>query len=109
LNKPGQKTETTVPTIKDEANGKPIPDPAVAAQLGELKEGDAVWADVAGAGKSASLLAILPWTDPQPGKVAKITTADVDGQTGPAIEIDEPEKTITALLPGKVQNKKWTP
>lgn len=99
LAKYGEPMELTVPAQVD-AHGAAAPDPDIDAELKNVHEGDVVWAEVI-PGKTPALAAILPWADPQQGKLLRVAPADVDGQKGFAAEIATDEKPITALIPMK--------
>ncbi|HSU66435.1 MAG TPA: hypothetical protein VLJ39_06170, partial [Tepidisphaeraceae bacterium] len=107
LSKYMEMVEFIVPPDKD-AQGNPAPNPAIDSELKQVHEGDVVWADVL-PGKPPALAAILPWADPQQGKLVRVGPADVDGQKGFAAEISTDSKPITALIPMKQQNGRWIP
>jgi hypothetical protein len=107
LTKYGETFDAIAPAEPD-AQGSPAPNAAINAELKQVHEGDVVWADVA-PGKPATLSAILPWADPQTGKLLRVAAADVDGQRGFAAEIATDAKPITALIPMKFQDGKWIP
>ncbi len=53
---------------------------------------------------------IFPYKDPQTGKVTKVAQTDVEGTSGKTSSVDietSDGKTITALVPGKVTNKRF--
>lgn len=79
-------------------DGTPAPNAMVAAELKKVQPGDVVWADVI-AGKSPTLAAIVPWSEPQHGKLTRLAPADADGERGFAAEIATEAKPVTALIP----------
>jgi hypothetical protein len=50
------------------------------------------------------LAAIVPWSEPQQGRLMRVGPADVDGQRGFAAEIATDSKPITAVIPLTMQN-----
>ena len=100
-----EPTELIVPADKD-AQGNSAANPAIESELKQVHEGDVVWADIA-PGKTPMLVAIVPWSDPQQGKLMRVAPADVDGQKGFAAEISTDSKPITALIPMRQQNGRW--
>jgi hypothetical protein len=93
-----------VPAEKGD-NGSPAPNPMVAAEMKQVHEGDVVWADMT-PGKPSTLSAIIPWAEPQQGKLQRVGPADVDGQRGYVVEIATESKPVDALIPLKLQNGK---
>jgi hypothetical protein len=48
------------------------------------------------------------YAPPQTGKFVKLSEEDVaDGQKGSAVKIEQDGKTVKALVPGRLVNKKW--
>ena len=100
--------EVTLPNVKDE-KGKPTPDPDLVNAVQTLKQGDVVYALFAQIGRVPVLTAVYPYSEPQTGKVTKVSDQAMDnnGKTT-AVDIETSDgKTITALVPGKVSNKHW--
>lgn len=90
------------------ADGRPAPDATIDAELKAVHPGDVVWADVV-PGKKLALMAIVPWSEAQHGKLMRVGPADVDGQRGFAAEIATDTKPITAFIPMTLQNGKRAP
>lgn len=103
LSKLGVKSTFNILAQKDESGAMTL-DPLMTAALDKIKEGDSVWIEKANSG---TLSAILSWSEPDRGKLLKIEPADVNGQSGIAVQIDNGGKTITALVPGHVHKGKW--
>src|SRR5665213_435621 len=105
VSKLGEKTTFSLPNESDAKDGVKV-DSLIAAVLDRLKEGDPVWIS-ATTSKSPAVVAILPWADPQQGKMLKIEPAEVNGKRGFAVLIDTGSKTMTALLPGRMHKTTW--
>ena len=84
------------------------PMPLIDAELKRSIPGDVVWADVV-PGQETALMAIVPWSEPQHGKLMRVGPADVDGQRGFAAEIATESKPVTAFIPMTLQNGKRAP
>lgn len=106
LSKFGDPVHVIVPAGQD-GQGAPAPNPLIQAEMKQIHEGDVVWADVTPNGKSLTISGILPWSDPQRGKMVRVGPADVDGQRGFAVEIATDAKPVTALIPMTQQKGKW--
>jgi hypothetical protein len=107
VTKYGESYELTIQNVKDD-KGKMAPDPALMDDVQKFKMGDAVYIE-ATQGRPPIISEIFPYKDPQTGKVAKVAQTDVEGggKTS-AIDIEASDgKTITALVPGKVTNKRF--
>jgi hypothetical protein len=106
LNKLGDVTQFDVPGEKA-IDGQVHRDPGIEMTLASLKEGDPVWADIApGSGKT--LAALLPYAEPQQGKLVKIEVIDVDGRRQPAAQIDPGGTVIEVEVPGTLKDEKWS-
>jgi len=106
LTKYGERLELGIAPAKDE-KGKMAPDPKVTGELDKLKEGEVVYATLA-PGRTPMLTAIYPYKEPQAGKLTKMTEQEFEGQKAPAVEIEAADGSkVTALVPGKVVNKRW--
>jgi len=107
LNKLGDITNANVPAEKA-ADGDVHRDPLIDATLAALHEGDPVWVDLS-PGSPPMLLAILSYTDPSAGTLAKIDTTEMEGNQAPTVEIDASNVGVSAVIPGKLVNGKWIP
>lgn len=106
LTKYGERLELGVAQARDE-KGKMGPDAKVTGELDKVKEGDVVYATFA-PGRIPVLTAIYPYKDPQTGKLIKLGEQEVEGQKAPAAEIEGADGSkVTALIPGKIVNKRW--
>jgi Cu/Ag efflux protein CusF len=104
-----QPLDATLPNVKDE-KGKLAPDPELVTAVQTFKAGDVVYAEFAQAGRVPLLTAIYPYKEPQTGKVTKVSEQDVTGGKTTGVDIETADgKSITALVPGKVTNKRWVP
>jgi hypothetical protein len=110
LTKYGQSMEAILSFTKD-AKGAPQPDPDLVAAVTALKPGQVVYAEISPFSAKQSLLtAIFPYKEPQTGKVSKVSEQPVDAGKTQAIDIETSDgKTLTALVPGKVINKRFIP
>lgn len=97
LTKLGEGVNLVVPG-EPGPDGTQAPNAMIAAELKQVQQGDVVWAYVV-AGKTPTLAAIAPWSEPQHGKLTRVGPADVDGQRGFAAEIATEAKPVTALIP----------
>jgi hypothetical protein len=84
-------------------DGVPAPNQMIAAELKQVQQGDVVWADIP-PGKTQTLAAIAPWSEPRHGKLMRVSPADVDGERGFAAEIATEAKPVTALIPLTLQS-----
>jgi hypothetical protein len=77
----------------------------------KLKTGEVVEAEIkdAGAGRPPVLTHIERYAPPQKGKFLKVTEAEVEGQKAPAVELERDGKTVSALVSGRMQGKRWVP
>jgi hypothetical protein len=108
VTKYGESYELTIQNVKDD-KGKMVPDPALMDDVQKFKMGDAVYIE-ATQGRPPVISEIFPYKDPQTGKVTKVAQTDVEGSTGKTSSVDietSDGKTITALVPGKVTNKRF--
>ena len=98
-----------VPMVKD-ADGAMVPDEKMLKLLDELKAGEPVEAEMSGRGKTMTLTTLLRYQEPTPATFEKLAEAETaDGQKVAAVEMKVGDKPVTAILPGKLQGKKWTP
>ncbi len=105
LRKLGITTRAAIPTQSD-ASGKPESDPAIAAVVAKLSEGNSVWADLSD-DKEPKLLALMPYVEPQRGKLLKVEPIEIDGQKGMSVQINIGNAPTTALIPGSIENGVW--
>ena len=74
----------------------------------ELKTDELVEAEFRESRPTPVLVSIDRYTPPRAGRFLKLSEEDVaEGQKGQAVEIDQGGKTVRALLPGRLQGKKW--
>ncbi len=89
------------------ADGIPVADPTFDPVIAKLREGDPVWAEFS-SDKQPKLLNLMPWSEPQRGKLVKLEPADMNGQKGMAAQIDNGgAKPVMLLFPGAMQDGKW--
>jgi hypothetical protein len=67
----------------------------------------AVEATITGQGQALFVTSIDPYQPAKTAKFGKVVEADVGGQKGQAVELDQDGKPVTALLPGKMMGKRW--
>jgi hypothetical protein len=80
----------------------------IEALLAELKPEELVEAEIREARPVPVLVNLERYAPPQTGKFVKLSEEDVaDGQKGSAVEIEQDGKTVKALVPGRLVNKKW--
>ena len=108
LSKFDEMTTVAVPQKKSK-DGPAEPDAAIMGLVSELKTGEVVEAEVRGGGAVPVLVSLDRYTPPQTGKFLKLLQDEevADGQKGAAVEIEQGDKTVKALVPGKLQGKKW--
>lgn len=104
LTKFGQEFTFAVPAKRGEG-GVMESDPDVMASLSKLQTEAPVWAQHRG----NQLLAIEPYTEPQTGKLVKLSVTEVDGRKVKSTEVDQDGKSVTLLVPGKAVGKRWVP
>ncbi|MDB5329726.1 MAG: hypothetical protein JWP03_877 [Phycisphaerales bacterium] len=100
----GQEMVFAIATRKIEKGGTE-PEPELQTAANNFKEGDAVWIQLQG----KTVTAIEPYTQPLTGKVVKVSETEVDDHKTPSAEVDQEGKTLTLLVPGKLNGKIWTP
>jgi hypothetical protein len=105
LDKLGEVTKWAVPAAKDD-NGETARDPGIDQTLGNLHEGDSVWADIS-PGSSPTLVALLAYAELVSGKLVKTEVLDVSGHKQPAVQIDQNGTVMEAEVPGSMKNGKW--
>jgi nitrogen regulatory protein PII len=106
-----QKSMFLIPTHPDPANpGDMLPDEIIMGIIGKLKPQDVVYVQ-AGTGNNPTIKMLAPWANHATGKFAQFDTdkpVDANNNTGPAVEVtDASGKTVTALIPGSMNGKKW--
>ncbi|QOV90139.1 hypothetical protein [Humisphaera borealis] len=116
LIKLGRVFKCLAPMIND--GKKMVPDPAIMAIGDELmkkekgKEKKAskavIEATINPQGDYLFVTSLDAYQAPRTGILNKLVDADIDGNKGQAIEVDEGGKTLTLVLPGKLVGKKWT-
>lgn len=84
-----------------------VPDPAIVRAAEAAKRKDPVEATLVQKGGVLVVTSLDPYQPPRQAKFTKVAEADVGGQKGQAVELDEGGKALTLPLPGKVVNKKW--
>lgn len=122
LVKMGKKFVCYAPMVPGTEKGTTNPDPtivAVAEGLNKTKPKaektretmnagmEAVEAMLTPAGENYFVQSLDKYQSPRQGSFTKVADADVQGQKGQSVDIDEGGKTVTALLPGKLTGKKW--
>lgn len=103
----GESYELRIQDVRDE-KGKAQTDPALADTVSKLKGGEPVY--VVAAGRPPIVSMIFPYKDPQTGKVTKVSQVEVDGGKTSAMDIETNDgKSVTALVPGKMNGKRFVP
>lgn len=97
LDKLGDLVQVPVPMKKD-ASGDSVVDPAIDTVLSALQPQDPVWVDL-GPESHPTLMAILPYTDPQTAKLVKIENHQEGGETQITVDIAANGATISAVIP----------
>ncbi len=96
-----------IPNKKD-ASGELAPDPQMLADAGKFKSGDIVLIDAAPGRPHPTIKSIELYTAPVAGHFVKSEDHEVEaGQKTTAVELEADGKTITALVPGHLDGKKW--
>lgn len=112
LLKYGESYEFTFPMVKDD-KGKMQPDPAMVDAVQKYKKDQPLYVTFlpSGPGRPYVATTMFPYTDPQTGKVTNLSEQEVEGGKTPALDIETSDgKSVTALVPGKVNNyKRFTP
>lgn len=93
---------------KRDKDGNMVTDPEITSLLETLKTGEVVEAEIKEGGKNGILTGLERYAIPQNGKFVKLSEAEVEGQKAPAVELVSDGKDVTALVPGKLQGKRWT-
>jgi hypothetical protein len=94
------------PMVQDEKKNS-VPDPEI-VRVGEAaKKKDIVQATITQQGKFLVVTSLDPYQAKQEGKFGKVAEADVAGQKGQAVEVEQDGKSVTLLLPGKLSGKRW--
>ena len=113
LDKFDQSTTVALPSKKakegsSETSGAGAGGNDVEALLADLKPEELVEAEIREARPVPVLVNLERYAPPQTGKFVKLSEEEMaDGQKGSAVEIEQDGKTVKALVPGKVVNKKW--
>ena len=109
LSKFDHMTTLAIPQKKNK-EGMMETDAEIAAKVNALKTGELVEAQFRDGRPVPVLSSIETYTAPQTGKFLKVAEQEVaEGQKGSAVEIERDGKPETALVPGKLQGKKWVP
>ncbi|HEY2589436.1 MAG TPA: hypothetical protein VGI81_27065 [Tepidisphaeraceae bacterium] len=112
LLKYGESYEFTFPMVKDE-KGKMQPDTAMVDAVQKYKKDQPLYVTFLppSPGQPYVATTMFPYSDPQTGKVTKLSEQEVDGGKTPAVDIETSDgKAVTALVPGKVNSyKRFTP
>lgn len=108
LQKYGESIEVTLPMVKDD-KGKMDYDPQMVDQVQKYKKGEPVYVQLIRGSREPVATLMIPYKDPQNGKVVKESDQVVDGGKTPAVDIDVDGKTVTALVPGKMNGKHFVP
>lgn len=104
----GESYELTIQNVKGE-KGAVEPDPELLDAVQKFKAGEAVYIQ-ANPGRVPIVTEIFPYTDPQQGKVTKVSQVEVEGGKTAQMDIETNDgKTVTALVPGKMANKRFVP
>ncbi len=101
LRKLGLTTRVTIPAPPD-AGGPAQPDPVIA----KLTEGDSVWVALS-EDKEPKLLVMMPYAEPQRGKLLKVEPIEIDGKKGMSVQIDLAGATLVGLIPGSMEKGNW--
>jgi hypothetical protein len=113
LGKFDESTTVAVPTKKAkegqaQPQGQGESGPDIEALLADLKPEELVEAEIREGRPVPTLLSLERYAAPQTGKFVKLSEEDVaEGQKGSAVEIEQDGKTVKALVPGKLQSKRW--
>jgi hypothetical protein len=107
LTKFGTFYNCLAPMVPAEDGKGKVPDPQVMAAADGIKRKSVIEATVAPQGSGYVVTSLDAYQAPKPGKFTKLADADVNGQKGQAVELQEDGQTKTLLVPGKTLNKKW--
>ena len=115
LIKLGRVFKCLAPMIND--GKKMVPDPAIVAigdammkkEKGKEKKAAkaVIEATISPQGTYLFVTSLDEYQAPRTANFNKLVDADMDGNKGQAIEVDEGGKSVTLLLPGKLVGKKW--
>jgi hypothetical protein len=108
LVKYGRYFDCYAPMVPDETGKKMVPDPAITKIADGVKKREVVEATVAPKGPALFVTSIDPYQDPKAAKFGKLVDADVNGQKGHAVELEQDGQTVTLLLPGKLVGKRYS-
>ncbi len=100
-----------IPNRKDPTSGNMAPDPELLADAATFKPGDVVLIDATKSGTHPQIKSIELYTEPVAGTFIKSSTEkDNSGKEETTVEIEGADgKTITAVVPGRMDGKKWVP
>jgi hypothetical protein len=94
------------PMVQDEKKNS-VPDPEIVRVADAAKKKDVLQATITQQGKFFVVTSLDPYQAKQEGKFGKVADADVAGQKGQAVEVEQDGKSVTLLLPGKLSGKRW--
>jgi hypothetical protein len=109
----GANLECYAQMVKDGKDSVPDPDVVKVAEeimnrsSGDAKKREVVEATVSQSRGQVVVTRIDASRPPKPGKFTKLAEADVDGNKGQAVELDQDGKAVTLPLPGKMVGAKW--
>jgi hypothetical protein len=106
LSKFDEMTTLAVPQKRGK-DGQAEPDAEIMGLVSKLNRGDLVEVEQRDGRPVPTLVHIDRFSPPQTGKVLKVADEEIEGQKTPAVQIEREGKTVTALVPGKLQSKKW--
>lgn len=107
LSKLGQKITAAVPIVKNESGGS-APDEAMMKVLEAVKGGDLVEAELSGGRGVPTLKSLEPYKEPEAATFQGMAEEEgADGMKMAAVKLDIGGKTVTAVLPGAKQGKRW--
>lgn len=117
LIKLGREIKCLAPMVPE--GKKMVPDASIVAQGDELmktykeknKSRNApkmiIEATITQQGEYYFVTAMDAYQAPRTGTIVKVADADIDGQKGQSVEIEENGKSLTLLIPGKLVGKRW--
>jgi hypothetical protein len=121
LVKLGKRFVTYAAMVPGEKGKGMIADPTVVASAeaiekakapgGKKKEGtpakEVVEATISDSGQAMFVTSLDMYQAKKQATFTKVAEAEVEGQKGQAVELEESGKAVTALLPGKLSGKRW--
>lgn len=106
VTKYGESYELTIQNVRDD-KGTVQPDPDLMDAVQKFKTGEAVYIQ-ASPGRVPVISEIFPFTEPKQGKVTKVSQVETEGGKTSQVDIETDDgKSVTALVPGKVNNKRF--